>query len=208
MPGIKVKICGLRRMQDIEYANMLMPDYIGFILAEGYKRSITMEDARKFAARLDGRIIRTGVFLNQPEHVPAEYVHSGIIQCVQLHGDEDNAYIGRLRQHIGNECVIIKAARIRDKGDILRALEYKSDYLLLDAGSGMQAGGNGVAFDWKLVKNINRPFFLAGGISADNARDAAEITRPYALDASSSIETDGYKDFNKMKKFIGTVRSL
>ena len=189
MPGIKVKICGLRRMQDIEYANILKPDYTGFILAEGYRRSITMEDARRFAERLDKGIIRTGVFL-------------------QLHGDEDNAYIERLRGHIGNGCNIIKAVRIRDERDILTALEYKCDYLLLDAGSGVQAGGNGVAFDWKLVKNINKPFFLAGGISADNAREAAEVTRPYALDASSSMETDGCKDFNKMKKFIDVVRSL
>lgn len=208
MPGIKIKICGLRRMQDIEYANMLMPDYTGFILAEGYRRSITMEDARKFAEMLDKGIIRTGVFLNQPEHLVAEYVNSGIIQCIQLHGDEDNVYIGRLQKHIGSRCNIIKAVRIRDESDILRALEYECDYLLLDAGSGVQAGGNGIAFDWKLVKGINKPFFLAGGISAENAKDAVEITRPYALDASSSMETDGYKDFNKMKKFVDTVRSL
>lgn len=208
MAGTKIKICGLGRMQDIEYANALMPDYTGFILAEGYRRSITIKDAGKLAERLDSRIKRVGVFVNQPEETVAEYANRGIIQCIQLHGDEDNSYIGRLRQRTGKGCVIIKAARIRDAGDIKRASAYKCDYLLLDAWSGVQAGGNGISFDWKLVKNINKPFFLAGGISAANAREAVEITKPYALDVSSSIETDGFKDFNKMKEFIDIVRSL
>ncbi len=208
MPAVKIKICGLRRMHDIEYANMLMPDYIGFILAEGFMRSITAEDAAEFAERLDSGIKRTGVFVNQPEEIVAGFVNNGIIQCVQLHGNEDNAYISRLRQITSNGCDIIKAARIRDCRDIATAAGYKCDYLLLDAGTGAQAGGNGMEFDWSLVKNINKPFFLAGGISASNARRAIEITHPYALDASSGMETDGYKDFGKMKEFIDTVRTL
>lgn len=208
MPAVKIKICGLRRMQDIEYANMLMPDYIGFILAEGFMRSITAEEAGKFAERLDSGIIRTGVFVNQPEEVVAWFVNNGIIQCVQLHGNEDNAYTSRLGQITSNRCNIIKAARIRNSRDIARAAGYKCDYLLLDAGTGEQAGGNGTEFDWNLVKDINKPFFLAGGIFAANARKAIEITHPYALDASSGMETGGYKDFGKMKEFIDTVRSL
>ncbi|MCI9078115.1 MAG: phosphoribosylanthranilate isomerase [Lachnospiraceae bacterium] len=208
MAKTKIKICGLRRMQDIEYANMLMPDYIGFILAEGFARSITAEDAVEFSGKLDSRIKRVGVFVNQPEEMAAEYVKRGIVQYIQLHGSEDNTYICRLRQKAGKGCNIIKAAKIKDAGDIEEAMAYKCDYLLLDAGSGVQAGGNGITFDWKLVKNINKPFFLAGGICAGNAREAVEITRPYAVDASSSMETDGFKDFNKMKEFIDVVRSL
>jgi len=208
MAGTKIKICGLRRSQDIEYANMLMPDYIGFILAEGFMRSITAEDAEEFAGKLDSRIKRVGVFAGQPEETVAEYVNSGIIQYVQLHGGEDNAYICRLRQLTRKGCNIIKAIRVKDAEDIEEALVYKSDYLLLDAYSGVQAGGNGITFDWTLVKNIDKPFFLAGGISAGNARKAVEIAKPYAVDASSSMETDGFKDFNKLKQFVDAVRSL
>ncbi len=119
MPAVKIKICGLRRMHDIEYANMLMPDYIGFILAEGFMRSITAEDAAEFAERLDSGIKRTGVFVNQPEEIVAGFVNNGIIQCVQLHGNEDNAYISRLRQDYQQwDVILFKAAKDKDCRDI------------------------------------------------------------------------------------------
>ena len=208
MPGTKIKICGLRRTKDIEYANMLMPDYTGFILAEGFKRSITRKQAESFAARLDSGIKRAGVFVNQLEDVVAGYVNSGIIQYVQLHGDEDNNYIGRLGKYIHREYSIIKAVKVRCAEDIRMAAGYNCDYLLLDAYSPQQAGGNGMVFDWTLVKNINKPFFLAGGISASNVKKAVELVKPYAVDASSSMETDGFKDFNKMKEFVDIIRKM
>ena len=208
MPGIKIKICGLRRIEDIEYANMLMPDYTGFSLAEGFRRSITRKQAENFAARLDSKIKRAGVFVNQPEHVVADYVNSGIIQYVQLHGDEDNNYIYKLGKCIHKEYKVIKTVKARCAKNIEMAAGYKCDYLLCDAYSPGQAGGSGVAFDWTLVKNINKPFFLAGGISASNVKEAVELVKPYAVDASSSMETDGFKDFNKMKEFVGVIRKM
>lgn len=206
MPGTKIKICGLRRIEDIEYANMLMPDYAGFILAEGFRRSITRKQAEYFASELDVSIKRAGVFVNQPEDVVADYVNSGIIQYVQLHGDEDNNYIESLGRHIHRKYAIIKAVKTRCMEDIKKAAGYKCDYLLFDAYSSKQAGGNGVVFDWTLVKNVKKPFFLAGGIGPDNVKEAVRVANPYAVDASSSMETDGYKDFNKMKEFIGIIR--
>lgn len=203
---VKIKICGLRRIEDIKYANMLLPDYTGFILADGFSRQITRKQAAEFASQLDKRIKRVGVFVNQPAKTAAEYVNNGIIQYVQLHGDEDNRYIDNLKGYVKRECGIIKAIRVRSAEDIKKAADYKCDYLLLDAYSGRQAGGgNGVVFDWTLIKNISKPFFLAGGISHLNVADAIKTVNPYAVDASSSMETDGYKDYNKMKAFVDAV---
>lgn len=206
IPGIKIKICGLRRLKDIEYINIVMPDYAGFILAEGFKRSITKEQAEKFVSKLDRRIKRTGVFVNQPGDIVADYVNSGIIQYVQLHGDEDNNYIQMLGKYIKKECAIIKAVRVKSKEDIENAQKYNCDYLLFDTYTDSGAGGSGMAFNWTLVKNIKQPFFLAGGLSASNVKEAVEITMPYAVDVSSSVETDGCKDLEKMQEFVKAVR--
>lgn len=210
IPETKVKICGLRRMDDIGYANILLPDYVGFILADGFTRHITAKQAEEFAEKLDSRIKRVGVFVNQPEETVAWYLNSGIIHYAQLHGDEDNGYIEKLRLLIGKKTEssygIIKAVRVKSAADIGQAAHYNCDYLLLDAYSPKSAGGNGRTFDWTLVKNITKPFFLAGGLSYLNVSDAIESVHPYAVDASSSMETDGYKDFNKMKAFMDAVR--
>lgn len=206
IPEIKIKICGLRRFKDIEYINIVKPDYAGFILAEGFKRSITKEQAAEFALKLDNRIKRTGVFVNQPLDIVADYVNSGIIQYVQLHGDEDNNYIKMLGKYIKREYRLIKAVRVKNKEDIENAQHYNCDYLLFDTYTDSMAGGSGMAFDWTLVKNINKPFFLAGGLSYSNVKEAVEIAMPYAVDASSSMETDGYKDFKKIEKFVKAVR--
>ncbi len=208
MPGTKIKICGLRRTKDIGYVNVLLPDYVGFILAGGFTRSIERKQAEEFAEKIDSRIKRVGVFVNQPASVVAEYINSGIIQYAQLHGDEDNLYIDKLMEYIKTGYGIIKAVRVRNANDVKMASGYNCNYLLLDAYSGTQAGGTGITFDWNLVKNIKKPFFLAGGISAGNVEAAIKTAAPYAVDASSSMETTGYKDFNKMKEFVDAVRRL
>lgn len=208
MPGTKIKICGLRRTEDIGYVNVLLPDYVGFILAGGFTRSIERKQAEEFAENIDSRIKRVGVFVNQPASVVAEYINSGIIQYAQLHGDEDNLYIDKLMEYIKTGYGIIKAVRVRNANDVKMASGYNCNYLLLDAYSGTQAGGTGITFDWNLVKNIKKPFFLAGGISAGNVEAAIKTAAPYAVDASSSMEKSGYKDFDKMKEFVDAVRRL
>lgn len=202
---VKIKICGIRRMEDVEYANKLLPDYIGFILADGFSRQITKKQATEFAQRLDKKIKRVGVFVNQPVETVAEYINDGIIQYAQLHGDEDNEYINMLKSCTNKECGIIKAIRVKNESDIKRVAEYSCDYLLLDAYSEKQAGGSGKTFDWTLIKDIKKPFFLAGGLSSSNVRNAIKMAKPFAVDASSSMEIDGYKDYDKMKAFINTV---
>lgn len=207
MSGTKIKICGLRRIQDVEYVNKLLPEYTGFILADGFTRRIAKEQAKDFSNMLDERVKRVGVFVNQPVETVAEYLNEKIIHFAQLHGDEDNSYIEKIRAMTDGNCGIIKAVRVKSADDIEKASEFDCDYLLLDAYSPKAAGGNGITFDWTLIKNISKPFFLAGGISHDNVTDAVRSVKPYAVDVSSSIETDGYKDFNKMKTFVETVRT-
>lgn len=156
---------------------------------------------------LNDDIKKVGVFIDQPIELIEDMLKSGIIDLVQLHGSEDNIYIRKLKDKAGTSNDIIKAVRVRDSKDIKRAEEYESDYLLLDAYSDAGAGGNGITFDWTLIRDIKKLFFLAGGISADNVSDAINRVNPYAVDVSSSLETDGYKDYDKMKHFMDVIRN-
>ena len=119
---------------------------------------------------------------------------------IQLHGQEDEAYLKELRKHCSQP--VIKAFIIKTKEDMEKALSFSSDYLLLDNGL-----GTGEAFDWSLIQNIDRPFFLAGGLNPGNAASAIKLAHPYALDVSSGVETDGKKDYEKIKAFIHAVRT-
>ncbi len=175
-------------------------------MAEGYKRTITVKQAADFAMMLNDDIKKVGVFIDQPIELIEDMLKKGVIDLVQLHGNEDNVYIRKLKDKIGTGNNIIKAVRVKDGKDIKRAVEYESDYLLLDAYSDVGAGGNGITFDWTLIRNIKKRFFLAGGISVDNVSDAVNRVNPYAVDVSSSLETDGFKDYEKMKLFMDVVK--
>ncbi len=216
----KIKICGLQRPEDVEYVNQWKPDYIGFILADGFRRRITPEQARILAEKLHPDILRVGVFVNQPVEFVSEMLDRGIIQIAQLHGDEDESFIHALRErckqgasgenpHLpGTRRVeIIKAVKVRTAEDIESAKGYSSDYLLLDAWSAKGAGGNGETFDWSLIQNINKPYFLAGGLAPENVMEAVERLHPFGVDASSSLETDGFKDAEKIRRFIAVIRN-
>lgn len=207
----KIKICGLRRPEDVDYVNKWRPDYIGFILAEGFRRKITPEQAQSLAERLHPEIRRVGVFVNQSVEFVSEMLDRGIIQIAQLHGEEDDSFIRDLRESCKQKdcrAEIIKAIKVRTAEDIVRAKQYTCDYLLLDAWSAKGAGGNGETFDWSLIQDIDRLYFLAGGLDADNVQEAISRLHPYGVDASSSLETDGYKDAEKIEKFIMAVRNL
>lgn len=207
----KIKVCGLRRQEDVDYVNRWQPDYIGFILADGFRRKISPEQARELAERLNPAIRRVGVFVNQPVEFVSEMLDRGIIQIAQLHGEEDENFICDLKERCRqNSCQaeIIKAVKVRTAEDIESAKQYDCDYLLLDAWSAKGAGGNGETFDWSLIRNIGRPYFLAGGLGSENVKEAIERLHPYGVDASSSLETDGYKDAEKIKKFIMAIRNL
>ncbi len=194
-----IKFCGLRREEDILTANELRPDYIGFVFAEKSRRAVTRETAARLRALLREDIPAVGVFVDaQPETV-AFLLEEGIINLAQLHGREDAEYIARLRDL--SDKPVIQAFRIRSSGDVKRAEKSSADYVLLDAGA-----GDGKTFEWELAESVARPYFLAGGLTPENAGEAVERLHPFALDVSSGIETDGLKDPAKMRAFMRAVR--
>ena len=195
----KIKICGLRREQDIRYANELMPDYIGFVFLKGKMRYVTFEEAAHLRSLLDPAIPAVGVFVNEPAENVIRLLQAGTIQIAQLHGQEDEAYAEELRR-AGDHC-IIRAFAVRSSEDIHRAFAFPADYPLLDNGK-----GTGETFDWSLFQEQEKPFFLAGGLSPENVKEAIECFHPYAVDVSSGVETDRFKDYEKMKAFMDAVR--
>lgn len=201
----KVKICGLSRPIDIDIVNETHPDYIGFVFAKS-KRQVNEETALELRRRLSIEIPVVGVFVNEAPDRIRQICQAGIVDMVQLHGDEDEAYILELKRRITKP--VIKAVRVRSTGDIKKAAAMTSDYLLLDAYKEDEYGGSGITFDWSVIKNLTKPFFLAGGIHTDNAEKAITLTNPYCIDVSSGVETEGYKDKKKVSDLIAKVRSV
>ena len=195
----KIKFCGLTGDCDIDAANELRPEYVGFVFAPKSKRYVTPERAAELERRLAVGITAVGVFVNDNLYHVAELLNRGVIDIAQLHGSEDEEYIGQLRQLTDKP--IIRAFRIKTAEDIAEAEKCTADHVLLDSGA-----GTGEVFDWKLIKNMKRPYFLAGGLSPDNVENAVEQLTPYAVDVSSGIETDGVKDKVKMAAFAAAVR--
>lgn len=197
----KIKLCGLRRPCDIEWANALQPDYIGFVFAKKSKRYVSPEAAKALREKLNPGIKAVGVFVREEPEVVAGLLNDGVIDVAQLHGGEDEAYVRRLRSLTDKP--LIQAFRVDAAADLERAKGSPADYVLLDNG----AGGTGSAFDWSLIVGFDRPYFLAGGLSPENAEEAVRALRPWAVDVSSGIETDGKKDPNKMQAFVEAVRA-
>lgn len=192
---VQVKMCGLRRAEDIEAVNALRPDCIGFVFFPGSRRYIPPETARVLKAKLDPGITAVGVFVDEDPETVAGLLEEGVIDTAQLHGHEDEAYLRRLRELAGRP--LIQAFRVRSAGDVLRAQASSADMILLDAGA-----GDGKTFDWSLLRAAGRPYFLAGGLDPGNVTRALEQLHPYGVDVSSGIETDGYKDIVKMRAFM------
>lgn len=195
----KIKLCGLKRIADIQAVNQLKPDYIGFVFAPKSKRCISQEMAADLRSILDPDITAVGVFVNEEPETVARLLNSGIIDAAQLHGTEDESYLGKLKELTDKP--LVKAFRIREKADLITAQTSSADCVLLDAGA-----GDGITFDWDLLDHFDRPYFLAGGLTPENVHRAIECCHPYAVDVSSGIETGGYKDKIKMEAFVLAVR--
>ena len=195
----KIKLCGLTRPCDIEYVNELLPEYIGFVFVPKSRRYISPEKAEVLREHLDDRITPVGVFVDEKIEVIADLIKRKIIDIVQLHGNESEQYIEDLRRVI--DCPVIKAFRIESEADIVSANNSSADYVLLDSG-----GGTGKVFDHSLLKDIARPYFLAGGLTPENVETAVKQLKSFAVDVSSSLETDGFKDKIKMTAFVNAVR--
>ncbi len=196
---VKIKFCGLRSEADIGYVNELLPDYIGFVFAKNSKRYVTPELAFRLKMELDERIVAVGVFVDEEVENVISLLNDRVVDMAQLHGNEDDEYIMRLK--VMTDAPVIKAFKIKKVDDVRKAESCVADYLLLDSGE-----GSGENFDWSLLEGIKREFFLAGGLNERNVREAIDLISPMAVDVSSGIETGGRKDFEKMKAFYNEVR--
>lgn len=201
----KIKICGLRRIEDIQFANLAKPDYVGFIFADS-KRKVTIQQAAVLKAELHEDIQAAGVFVNAPVAEIANIINQGIIDLIQLHGDEDERYIVELQMH--TNLPIIKAVRMKNPDAITEVAHLPVDYFLLDTYSKQMYGGTGHTFDWTMVSETNKPFFLAGGLQVDNIVEAIQKVGPFCVDVSSGVETDGVKDKMKMIEIVNRVRGV
>ncbi len=195
----KIKLCGLTRPEEIQVANALRPDYIGFVFAPKSRRYLPPQQAAALRALLRPEIQAVGVFVGEDPRVVARLLEAGIIDLAQLHGGEDAAYIQRLRGMTPKP--LFQAFLIRTGGDIQAANHSPADGVLVDAGL-----GEGQAFDWKLLEGMERPYFLAGGLDPGNVARAVRQLHPYGVDVSSGIETAGRKDQKKMAAFVAAVR--
>lgn len=213
----KIKLCGMMKPCDIEYANRVKPDLVGFIFANT-RRKISPAQAKEFRKALDAEIPAVGVFVNEDISVITSLVQDGCIDMIQLHGEEDADYIRRLREIC--DVQVIKAVKVQTVEQIRQAAALPVDYLLLDTYRKGVLGGTGEAFDWELLREakaaagdtaegelFGKPYFLAGGLHAGNLREAAALGS-YGLDVSSGIETDGSNDFDKMVEVMELVRKF
>lgn len=201
---IYLKFCGMRRVEDIEFANECRPDYVGFILSQGFKRTVSIEDFLALEKGLDKNIKKVGVFVNEsPQNILEISEH---LDVIQLHGDENEDYIKNLRKDFSGE--IWKAVRAKSPEDIGREQKKPCEKLLIDSFSEGSVGGTGKRINTEIVKSakIEKPFFIAGGITAENIAEIVRDTKPYGIDLSSGIETDGFKDLQKMKNIMRILR--
>lgn len=196
--GTKIKICGLCRMEDITYANQAAPDYVGMVFAKS-RRQVSAAQAVDYRAALDPNILVAGVFVDAPVSQVTELLTAGVIDMAQLHGDESEEYLELVRR-TGKP--VIKAVKVHCREDVERWLDSRADYLLFDSGA-----GSGEKFDWSLLKEVDREYFLAGGLKPENIPEAVKRLHPYGVDLSSGVETDGKKDPEKMKRAVEATRA-
>ena len=200
----RIKICGLSRTEDISYVNEAQPDFCGFVIeVPASRRNVTVTQLARLRQRLSEQICPVGVFVNTELKLIAKLLNDGVIDAAQLHGNEDEAYIARLREMTDKP--LVKAFSIQNLSDLEEAEKSSADLVLLDHGK----GGTGASFDWELLWHWKgRPYILAGGLDAGNIPEAVRKYHPYAVDLSSSVETEGRKDRQKILAAVAAVRSI
>lgn len=203
---MKLKICGIQRSDDVEYLNEFLPDYAGFIFAKS-RRQVSISEARELIRQLNKNILPVGVFVNVDIDWLCLAVQSAGLSVVQLHGNESEAYIGRLRAKLG-DIEIWKAIRTAP-GLAVPDYSQEAHRLLFDAYSKSTYGGTGQLADWNWINEHrpNKDFWLAGGLTPGNALDAISALAPYGLDISSGVETNGVKDRCKIAQLFNNLQS-
>ncbi|AOY75810.1 phosphoribosylanthranilate isomerase [Clostridium formicaceticum] len=196
-----IKICGLTREEDIGYVNQLKPDYVGFVFAES-KRKVTKEKAKNLIQGLEKQIKTVGVFVNTSIEEVKEIAAYCDLDILQLHGEENPSYINAFSQKVW------KSFRIKNVDGLKQLEKYTTEGYLLDTYVEGAYGGTGKTLDWTAIAPLpqNKPIILAGGLTPENVEGAVKILRPYAVDVSSGVESSGYKDYEKIEKFIRKVR--
>lgn len=205
---MKIKFCGIRRIEDVVLMNEFIPDYIGFIFSKS-KRQITKETAKMLVEKLDKNIKTVGVFVNEPIEFITETAKIAELDVIQLHGDEDEIYINSLKESIGNT-QIWKAVRVSSIEDIQIAEKLPVDMLLLDSFSKNAYGGTGEVANLSVINKaeIKENFFLAGGLNAKNINEIAKEIQPFGVDISSGIELDGFKNREKIIEIVRCIQCL
>lgn len=199
----KLKICGLTCEEDIAAVNEVKPDFAGFIIeVPSSRRNLSAEQVKVLVKGLDKEILPVGVFVDARPELSISLLRDGSLWAAQLHGNEDEEYIEKIQNMTGKP--VIKAFSIKTPEDVQRALRSPADYILLDQGT----GGTGEPFDWSLVPPVRRPFFLAGGIGFENLREAISTLHPWAVDLSSSLETNGKKDPVKIRQIVRMLKQI
>ncbi|MBD8073248.1 phosphoribosylanthranilate isomerase [Bacillus cereus] len=196
---MKVKICGITDMETAKRACEYGADALGFVFAES-KRKITPKRAEEIIQELPANVLKIGVFVNESVEVIQKIADECGLTYVQLHGDEDNYQIRRLN------IPSIKSLGVTSESDMKNAQGYETDYILFDSPKEKFHGGNGKTFSWELLghmpKELRKKTILAGGLNALNIEEAIRTVRPYMVDVSSGVETEGKKDVEKIKQFI------
>lgn len=200
----KLKICGITTLEDARFAAGAMADYLGFVFTSESPRFIHPRDASEISGWIEGPE-KVGVFVNQPVDEVNRIVGRVGLDLVQLHGDEPVAYAEKIR------VPVIKVFKIRQENDLpeiqkrMEEWDTVANFYLFDTRSDKMHGGTGETWNWSLLHQLapDKPIFLAGGISAENVREAVQATRPFAVDLSSSLEeSPGKKDFDRMQRFF------
>ena len=197
----KIKICGITCKEEIDYINILKPDYIGLVFFKGSKRFVNLDQAKSLVSNLDRGIKKVGVFVNEDLGKVEKIRKDCDLDILQFHGDETEEYLVNFKGEIW------KAVRVRERED-LDKLNSKGDYkYLLDSFKPGQLGGTGESFNWDLVdKNYGKNIILAGGLTPSNVSKAIKKLRPYGVDVSSGVEKNEKKDFKLLKDFIENAR--
>lgn len=199
MFGTELKICGLKRLEDIIAVNRHGADYAGFVFFEKSKRYVDPYKANELISLLRADIKPVGVFMDEPLDNVVRIARNTGVELVQLHGHESEEYVEYVKRTLDRP--VIKAYKASEEGALEKAAQSNADYVMIDSGA-----GSGKKFDWSILKDFKRDYFLAGGLDPESVGEAIRMLEPFAVDVSSGVETDGIKDEKKIAEFINAVR--